>query len=72
MVIAWRINRLMRRRRTLPQLPANLLLEKEKWQATYILNEKKAPALNMVVRMTAKLGGFPDKKGDGEPGVRML
>ena len=32
MVIAWRINRLMRLGRTLPDLPADLLFEPDEWQ----------------------------------------
>lgn len=75
-VIAWRINRLMRLGRLCPDLKADLLLEKEEWQAAYILNKKKppkeTPALNEVLRMIAKLGGFIGRKRDGEPGAKTL
>ena len=40
MVIAWRINRLMRLGRTLPDLPADLLFETDEWRAAFILNKK--------------------------------
>lgn len=40
MVIAWRINRLMRLGRTLPDLPADLLFEPDEWRAAFILNKK--------------------------------
>jgi hypothetical protein len=42
--IAWRINRLMRLGRQLPDLPAELFLEEIEWQAAFILNRKKPPA----------------------------
>lgn len=76
LVVAWRINRLMRLGRSLPQLPAQLLFEKDEWQAAYVLNKKKppkeVPALNTVVRLVAQLGGFLGRKGDGEPGAKTL
>jgi hypothetical protein len=76
MVIAWRIARLMRLGRTCPDLEAELLFEREEWQAAFILNKKrppkKPPRLNEVVRLIARLGGFLGRKGDGEPGVKTL
>ncbi len=33
LVVAWRINRLMRLGRSLPELPADLLFEQDEWQA---------------------------------------
>ena len=76
MVVAWRINRLMRLGRQLPDLPADLLFDDDEWQAAFILNRKKppkeAPPLNTVVRLVAQLGGFLARKGDGEPGAKTL
>ena len=76
MVIAWRINRLMRLGRTLPELPADLLLETEEWHAAFILNKKKppkeVPQLNTVLRLIAQRGGFLARKGDGEPGAKTI
>lgn len=43
LVVAWRIARLMRLGRTLPDLDAALLLEPEEWQAVYILAKKPLP-----------------------------
>ena len=43
MVVAWRINRLMRLGRTLPDLPADLLFEPDEWRAAFILNKKPCP-----------------------------
>ena len=76
MVIAWRINRLMRLGRTLPELPADLLFEADEWKAAFILNKKRPPKAipqaNAVIRLIARLGGFLGRKGDGEPGVKTL
>jgi hypothetical protein len=76
MVIAWRVNRLMRLGRALPKLPVDLGFEKDEWQAAYILNKKRPPAkppdLNTVVRLVAQLGGFIGRKSDGEPGAKTI
>lgn len=76
LVVAWRINRLMRLGRTLPELPADMLLEVDEWKAAYVLNKKpvpkKTPALQDVIRLIAQLGGFLGRKGDGEPGAKTL
>lgn len=76
MVIAWRINRLMRLGRTLPELPADLLFEPDEWRAAFILNKKpppkEVPPLNTVIRLIAQRGGFLGRKGDGEPGAKTL
>lgn len=76
MVVAWRIARLMRLGRTCPDLAATLLLEREEWEAAYILNKKtpppRPPRLNDVIRLIARLGGFLARKSDGEPGVKTI
>jgi hypothetical protein len=76
MVIAWRINRLMRLGRTLPDLDAGLLFEPDEWRAAFILNKKPVPKtmprLNQVIRLIAQRGGFLGRKGDGEPGAKTL
>jgi hypothetical protein len=76
MVVAWRIAHLMRLGRTCPDLDAELLFDREEWQAAYILMKrpfpKQTPRLNEVVRLVAMVGGFLGRKGDGEPGVKTL
>jgi hypothetical protein len=76
MIIAWRITRLMRLGRTLPDLPADLLFETDEWHAAFILNKKpvpkQMPTLNTVVRLIARRGGFLGRKCDGEPGAHTL
>jgi hypothetical protein len=75
-VIAWRINRLMRLGRACPELPAEVIFDRDEWHAAYILNKKKPPAeppqLNTVLRLVATLGGFLGRKGDGEPGAKAI
>ena len=76
MIVAWRVNRLMRLGRLCPDLEAELLFEPGEWQAAFILNKKKPPKvppkLNEVIRLIAMLGGFLARKGDGEPGVKTI
>lgn len=76
MVIAWRINRLMRLGCNLPELEASLLFETDEWRAAFILNKKPIPktmpTLNQVIRLIAQRGGFLGRKGDGEPGVKTI
>ena len=76
LVIAWRLARLMRLGRSLPDLEAGLMFEADEWQAAYILAEKPvpktAPTLNEVLRTVAGLGGFLGRKSDGEPGVKTI
>jgi len=76
MVVAWRIARLTRLGRTCPDLDADLLFDRDEWQAAFILSKKPvpktSPRLNEVVRLVAKLGGFLARKGDGEPGAKTV
>ena len=76
MVVAWRIDRLMRLGRTCPDLDAELLFERDEWRAAFILNKKKLPQkpprLNEVITLIAMLGGFLARKGDGKPGVQTI
>ena len=76
MVIAWRINRLMRLGRSLPDLPADMAFEADEWRAAFILNKKPiptaVPALNTVLRLIAQRGGFLARRHDGEPGAKTI
>lgn len=76
MVVAWRIAHLMRLGRSCPDLDAELLFDREEWQAAYLLMKRplprQAPRLNEVVRLVAMVGGFLGRKGDGEPGVKTI
>ncbi|NMG14223.1 IS4 family transposase [Aromatoleum bremense] len=76
MVVSWRIARLMGLGRTCPELEAELLFERDEWEAAFILNKRRPPEtpppLNEVIRLVAMLGGFLARKGDGEPGVKTI
>lgn len=76
MITSWRVARLMRLGRICPELDAELMFDRDEWQAAYLLNKKKPPAtaprLNEVIRLIAKLGGFLARQGDREPGVKTI
>lgn len=76
LVVAWRVARLMRLGRSCPHLDAELLFERDEWQAAFILNQRPPPPtpppLNDVIRLIARLGGFLARKHDGEPGVKTI
>jgi hypothetical protein len=76
LIVSWRIGRLMRLGRTVPDLDVSLVLAEEEWQGAYLLAEQpmpqQPPTLNTALRMIARLGGFLGRKGDGEPGAKTL
>ncbi len=61
-----------------PDAPCTIALSRAEWQALVTYHTKNAvvpdepPTLREAVRMIAKLGGFLGRKGDGEPGVKVL
>jgi hypothetical protein len=61
--------------RTVPDMPCTALLEPEEWQALYCAIHctptlpPTPPTLRQVVHWIARLGGFLERRGDGEPGV---
>lgn len=75
-IVAWRIMFLMRLGRTCPDLPADLVFDPLEWKLSFRLGKKALPdgipTLNQVVRNLAMLGGFPGRKGDGEPGAKSI
>ena len=76
MIIAWRVQMLMRLGRTCPDMDCEVMFERDEWQAAYIVARKpipkQPPSLNTVVRLIASFGGFLGRKGDGEPGVKTI
>lgn len=77
-IIAWRILYATMLARALPDAPCSLLLDDDEWQALYCRIYRVAspppqpPPLATAVRWIAQLGGFPNRKGDGQPGVMVL
>lgn len=76
MIIAWRVQMLMRLGRTCPEMACEVVFERQEWQAAYIVARQqipeKPPSLNTVIRLIASFGGFLNRKGDGEPGAKTL
>ena len=78
MVVAWRIYHLSSLAREVPDVPCTVFFEEAEWKALYIFKRRspvlpdKPPSLRQAVRMTASLGGFLGRKGDGEPGTTTL
>ncbi|WP_413171639.1 IS4 family transposase [Anabaena azotica] len=77
-IVAWRLLWLTYEARINPDLPCDVVLEKNEWQslcATINHNPippEKPPSLRDAVRMIATLGGFLGRTGDGEPGVKTI
>ena len=77
MVVAWRLFWLTHQGRETPDMPCDIILAEEEWQAlhAYIHQEpppEQPPTLQDAVRMIGKLGGFLGRKGDGQPGTTVL
>lgn len=77
MIIAWRILYMTMLGRQDADLPCNLIFEDEEWHAVYIVIHKQSPpeippSLNQMIRMIASLGGFLNRKGDGDPGPQTI
>ena len=77
-IVAWRLLWLTYQARQNPEAPCTVALSDSEWQALYAKVNKTAtlpddpPSLQTAVRWIAKLGGFLGRKGDGEPGVKVL
>ncbi len=75
MVVAWRIARLMRLGRTCPDLDASLFFDADEIRGAFVLAKKARPktvSLNQMIRQVASLGGFLERKSDGEPGAKTI
>lgn len=77
MVVAWRIYQLTKQGRETPDIPCDVFLSEDEWQALYACVKRKRPpeqppSLRDAVRMIASLGGFPGRKCDGEPGTTTM
>ena len=77
-IVAWHLSALTYKSRELPNSSSEPLLQPDEWKTLHCLANKtrklppKPPSLRDAVRMIAKLGGFLGRKGDGEPGVKVL
>jgi hypothetical protein len=77
MIVAWRVMYVMMLGRECPELPCDVAFDDEEWRAVYavVKNEappKEPPSLGEMVVLIAMLGGYMNRKGDGEPGPKAM
>ena len=78
LVVAWRIEHIKKLARTKPDAPCSIAFEHNEWQALLAFKRptqplpSSPPILREVTRLTAEMGGFLGRKGDGEPGSQTL
>ncbi|MGH9555831.1 MAG: IS4 family transposase [Terriglobales bacterium] len=74
LVVAWRIEHIKRLARETPLAPCTVAFEEHEWQALLAYKRPDQPlpsippSIREITRLTAELGGFLGRKGDGEPG----
>jgi hypothetical protein len=77
-IVAWRLLWLTYLARTDPDAPCTVALAPAEWPVLYVAIHQTAdlparpPPLGQAVRWIARLGGFLDRAGDGEPGLKVL
>jgi len=77
-IVAWRLLWLTYGARKHPEQRCSEALQTDEWQALYCKIHKtrippqQPPSLGQVVGWLARLGGFLGRKGDGEPGVKVI
>jgi hypothetical protein len=77
-VIAWRVLYATMLARAVPDMPCDVLLEIEEWQALYCAiphcptPPARPPALGQAVRWIAQLGGFVGRRRHEQPGAETL
>lgn len=77
MIITWRILYIMMLGRSCPDILCSAVFEDEEWQAAYIVVNRRTPPkvpprLDKMIRMVASLGGFLNRKCDGDPGPQSI
>ncbi len=77
-IVAARLQRLTFLARQQPEASCLAVLSTAEWQTLYCylhhttLLPPQLPTLRQAMRWIAQLGGFLDRKGDGEPGIRTV
>jgi hypothetical protein len=77
-IVSWKILWLVYESRIKPEKSCEVVLEKYEWHALYCIVKKtkdfpdKPPTLQEASMMIARLGGFMCRKGDGDPGVKVM
>ena len=77
-VIAWRLYWLTHINRHMPEAPCTLVLVEHEWHALYAKIQRattfpaQPPTVRQAVHWIARLGGFLDRRRDGEPGIIVI
>lgn len=77
-IVAWRQLHITYLARRSPEHPCTVALEEVEWKVLHqMTNPGRAlpdqpPTLRIAMRQIAHLGGFLGRKGDGEPGVKVI
>jgi hypothetical protein len=77
-IVAWRLLWLTYAARAAPEQPCTVALTPAEWPVLYAATHPGAPLpaqpppLGQAVRQIAQLGGFLGRRGDGEPGLKVL
>ncbi len=77
-LVAYRLMWLVYESRANPQGSCEQILHEQEWRALYSYHHKSfadaddVPSLGQVVRWIAMLGGFLNRKGDGNPGIKTV
>lgn len=77
-VVAWKLLWLKYESETEPEISCEVVLEEHEWKALYCVINRvsippaQPPTLKEATLMIAKLGGFLARKGDGNPGVKVI
>jgi len=77
-IVAWRLLWLTYCARTRGEQPCTVAFDEDEWHVMWLYFRDQAPipdqppALREATRWLGQLGGFMARKGDGEPGVKVL
>jgi Transposase DNA-binding/Transposase Tn5 dimerisation domain len=77
-IVAWRLLYLTYLARKTPDVSCDVFFQPHEWKALYAFSyhtsilPSSPPPLHEAIRLVAKLGGFLDRKCDGEPGVQTI
>jgi hypothetical protein len=77
MIVAWRVMHVMMLGRDCPDLPCDIALDEDEWQAVYATVKRQPPpaeppTMQTMVRLIGSLGGWLGRKCDGEPGPKAM
>ena len=77
MIVAWRLYFTVYLGRNCPDLSCTVIFEEDEWKSVFAVVKKtkppeKPPTLGEVMLLIATLGGFLNRKSDGDPGPKVM